>query len=320
MPYRFAITPGMLSICTEITHLLGKYEGLMSPIPQPQLRRLNRIKTIQGSLSIEGNSLSLDQVTDLIDDKKVIGPSKDILEVKNAITAYARLREYNPNSTQSIRAAHAILMKNLIKDAGQWRKGQVGIIKGTQVSHVAPPAKRIPGLMENLFSALKQNKSIHPLIRAATAHYEIEFTHPFSDGNGRIGRLWQQVHLLSHHPLFEYLSVESLIKKKQDDYYKALEKSDRMGNASVFVEFSLDVVLKSLKETLSALRPEPLNSKSRLEKAKEQFRTSFFTRRAYLDFFKILSTATASRDLKEGIDLKVLEKKGQHATTQYRFK
>jgi hypothetical protein len=142
----------MLQSCTEIGLLLGRYEGLMSPVPQPQLRRLNRIKTIQGSLAIEGNSLSLDQVTALFGDKKVLGPKKDVLEVTNAIHAYECLKDYKVHSTPSFRAAHKNLMNGLIPDAGKWRQGQVGIFKGSKVSHVAPPAKRVPQLMETLFA------------------------------------------------------------------------------------------------------------------------------------------------------------------------
>ncbi len=318
--FRFPITPEMLKACSDISLLLGRYEGLMSPVPQPQLRRSNRIKTIQGSLSIEGNSLSLSQVTAIFGDKKVLGPKKDVLEVKNAIEAYERLRSYHPFATNSFREGHRILMNGLIEDAGKWRRGQVGIIKGSKVSHVAPPAKRVPELMENLFSSLKKSKDLHPLVRAASAHYEIEFIHPFLDGNGRVGRLWQEVLLLSFHPLFEFLSVESIIKKRQDEYYTALEKSDREGNARLFVEFSLQTILSSLEEFLDELKPGPMTSTMRLEKAKEHFGSAEFSRINYLRFFKSLSTATASRDLKEGVDLKLLKKKGERAIARYLFK
>ena len=318
--FQLPLTPQMLTLCTEIGVLLGRYEGLMSPVPQPQLRRLNRIKTIQGSLAIEGNSLSLDQVTAIFGDRKVLGPKKDVLEVSNAIHAYDCLSDYRLYSTLSFRAAHKNLMKGLIPDAGLWRAGQVGIFKGSKVSHVAPPAKRVPQLMENLFADLKKSKNLHPLVRAASVHYEIEFIHPFSDGNGRVGRLWQGVHLLSFHPLFEFLSVESIVKDRQLEYYEALERSDREGSARIFVEFSLKTVLDALTEFLGEVRPAPLSSETRLEKAREHFGDLLFGRIDYIKFFKSLSTATASRDLKEGVDKKILKKIGERATARYIFK
>ena len=317
--FRFTVTPQMLKSCTEIGLLLGRYEGLMSPVPQPQLRRLNRIKTIQGSLAIEGNSLSLDQITALFGDKKVLGPKKDILEVTNAIKAYERLKDYKEYSTFSLRVAHKNLMDELIPDAGRWRQGQVGIFKGSKVSHVAPPAKRVPALMEKLFADLKITKTLHPLIRAASVHYEIEFIHPFSDGNGRIGRLWQAVHLLGYHPLFEFLSVESIVKDRQIEYYEALERSDHDGSARLFVEFSLQTILDSLSEFLAELKPAPLTAETRLEKAKEFFGNNQFGRIDYLKFFKSLSTATASRDLKVGVENRLLKKFGERALARYSF-
>jgi Fic family protein len=319
MTFRFPVTEKMLGYCSEISLLLGRFEGLSSPTPQPQLRRSNRIKTIQGSLSIEGNTLSLDQVTALFGDKRVLGPAKDVQEVKNAIKAYERLKDYKIFSTASLREGHKILMQGLISDAGKWRQGQVGIIKGSKVSHVAPPAKRVPELMEALFAELKKSQTLHPLLRAASAHYEIEFIHPFSDGNGRIGRLWQAAHLFHYHPLFEFLSVESIVKKRQAGYYEALENSDSEGNAKHFIEFSLQTILESLEEFLDQIKPEPLTAKTRLEKAREKFGKGQFSRQDYLKFFKTLSTATASRDLKEGVAQKQLKKTGEQATTRYVF-
>lgn len=250
----------------------------------------------------------------------MLGPKKDILEVTNAINAYQALPEYKPYSTQSFRLAHKNLMDGLVSDAGKWRQGQVGILKGSKVSHVAPPAKRVPFLMDDLFSGLKKSKQLHPLIKAASVHYEIEFIHPFMDGNGRIGRLWQAVHLLIFHPLFEFISVESIVKKRQAQYYKTLERSDQEGNARIFVEFSLQTVLDSLGEFIYDLKPAPLTADTRLEKAKDHFEKSEFGRIDYIKFFKSLSTATASRDLKQGVDEKILKKIGELSAARYIFK
>ncbi len=309
----------MLQSCAEISLLLGRYEGLMSPVPQPRLRRTHRIKTIQGSLAIEGNTLSLEQVTAVFDQKRVLGPKKEILEVQNAIETYQKMGQFKPHSIASFQAAHRLLMKGLIPDAGKWRKGQVGILKGSKVSHIAPPAPRVPDLMEQLFSTLNKSKNLHPLLRAAWVHYEVEFIHPFSDGNGRMGRLWQTVHLVSHHPLFEFLSVESIIRDRQREYYYALERSDKDGHAGTFVEFSLATMASALSEFINELRPGRVTASSRVDKAREHFGQLEFSRLDYLRFFKTLSTATASRDLKEGVESKRLRRSGERALTRYRF-
>jgi len=315
----FTLTPSMLSLCLEISKLLGKYEGLLSPKPQPQLRRISRIKTIQGSLSIEGNTLTLDQMTAIFDNKRVVGNKREIEEVKNAIRAYDDAPKFDPLSIKDLLKAHGILMKGIVPDAGKFRNSQVGILKGTKVSHVAPKANLVPELMDKLFLFLKTDKETHDFIKACVFHYELEFIHPFADGNGRIGRLWQHVILLNHHPLFEYVPVESAIKKHQKEYYKALEASDKAGSSEAFVEFSLKVMIEALNDYFDNLRPEPQTVDSRLELAKEHFGRKEFKRKDYLQYFKTLSTATASRDLDFGVTGKILKRMGTKAQTRYTF-
>lgn len=319
MNFKVTISPLILNLCTEITNILGRYEGLTASTPQPQLRRANRIKTIRGSVAIEGNTLSIDQVTTILNQKPVIGPQREILEVKNAIAAYEALKKFEPYSMKSFLLAHHTLMKGLVLDAGKWRKGQVGVLKGSQVSHLAPPASRVPALMEHLFKSLRVQADLHPLIRAAWIHYEIEFIHPFSDGNGRMGRLWQAVHLSQFHPLFEFLPVESTIKDLQREYYRALERSDKKGDPQDFIEFSLKSIQLALSTLLDELRPQPLTPDTRLEQARQHFKAKHFSRADYLKFFKTLSTATASRDLSLGVKTKRLKRKGDRALAQYRF-
>lgn len=315
----FTITPNMLLRCTEIMQLLGRYEGLMSPRPQPLLRRQNRIRTIRDSLAIEGNTLSLDQVSAIFDGKKVVGPSKEILEVTNAIKVYEKAPSFDPLSSKALLKAHGLLMKGLVEDAGKYRTTDVGILKGSKVSHLAPPARLVPGLMGDLFVCLRQEKAIHALVRSCIFHYELEFIHPFLDGNGRMGRLWQHVILLKFHPLFENLPVESLIKKHQKKYYEVLEKSDRAGDCSLFIDFTLGVILEALAEFLGDLKPEPVTVEDRLERAKVQFGKKEFSRKDYLAFFKSLSTATASRDLQHGVKKRLLKKSGDKALARYVF-
>ena len=309
----------MLSLSLEISKLLGKYEGLLSPTPKPQLRRENRIKTIQGSLSIEGNTLTLDQMTAIFENKRVVGSEREILEVKNAIEAYDQAKSFDPNKVKSLLSAHHTLMKGIIPNAGKFRGKQVGILKGTKVSHMAPKPEFVPQLMDDLFTFLKTDKESHAFIKACVFHYELEFIHPFLDGNGRIGRLWQHVILLNHHPLFEYVPVESVIRRRQKEYYKALETSDKAGSSNTFIEFSLEAMIEAINEYFDELRPEPQTTESRLELAKSHFRNREFKRKDYLQFFKTLSTATASRDLEAGVKQKILKRIGTKAQAHYLF-
>lgn len=219
----FHITPTILNLVSEITRLLGHYEGLHAPVPQPQLRRQNQIRTIQGSLAIEGNTLDLKQVTAVMEDKRVLGPKKDILEVQNAVQLYASFPKFNPLRAKDLLMAHSILMSGLTERAGKFRTGSVGILKGSKVSHLAPPANRVAVFMDDLFQFLKVDKNYSELIKSCIFHYEFEFIHPFMDGNGRMGRFWQHLILTKYNSVFEYIAIESLIKERQDSYYEALE-------------------------------------------------------------------------------------------------
>ncbi|MGE9293359.1 MAG: Fic family protein [Puniceicoccales bacterium] len=269
-------------------------------------------------MAIEGNTLNLDQVTALIEGKSVIGSQREIREVLNAIDVYDQMQAYDANNSASLRKAHRMMMGDLLNSAGAWRSGNVGIFKGTAVSHIAPPADRVPHLMEELFQFLKEDKH-HTLIKSAVFHYELEFIHPFEDGNGRLGRFWHSLLLTRYHPIFEYTPVESLIREHQSDYYEALGHADRVGDSTQFIEFSLDMVFHALENLMDAIRPEPATAETRLERAKGHFGDGEFTRKDYLKLFKGVSTATASRDLKAGVDGGHLRKHGERALTRYRF-
>ncbi|MCM2280987.1 MAG: Fic family protein [Bdellovibrionaceae bacterium] len=316
----FTLNPKMLRLCTEIARSLGRLEGLHVAKPEPKLRKSNRVRTIQASLAIEGNTLALDQVTAILEGKRVIGPQREILEVQNAIKAYDQIQSYNPHSAKSLKEAHGTLMRDLVEDAGKWRTKNVGIFQGAKVAHAAPQAKRVPDLMDQLFAFLKAEKDTHALILSAVFHYELEFIHPFSDGNGRIGRLWQTTLLTKFHPLFEFTPLESVIRNRQEAYYKALGLSDKAAIADPFIEFSLETIFEALEDLGAAIRPEPLTAEDRLEIAREQFRERSFSRKDYLAIFKAISTATASRDLAHGVQEKILEKTGEKALASYRFK
>ena len=315
----FTLTAQILNLVSEISRLLGRYEGLHLPIPQPMLRRQNQIRTIQGSLAIEGNTLDFDQVTAILENKKVLGPKKDILEVQNALSLYESLNDFKPTASKDLLKAHAILMRNLTEGAGKYRTGAVGILKGSKVSHIAPPASRVSGQIEDLLGFLKQDKDTSPLIKAAVFHYEFEFIHPFSDGNGRMGRFWQHLILAKYHPVFEYLPFESLVKERQADYYLAFEQSDKRGESTAFIEFSLETIKTTLREFLDQLKPAAETPVLRLSLARERFQQHEFSRKDYMQFLKTISTATASRDLALGVSKHILRKTGTTALAKYSF-
>lgn len=314
----FTITPEILRSVSQIERLIGRIEGLEQPKPQPHLRKSNRVRTVQGSLAIEGNTLDLDQVTALLEGKRVLGKKEEIAEVLNAIKVYDGLAGVDPLLVKSLLKAHRVMMGGLISGAGKWRSQNVGILKGSAVSHIAPKADRVPYLMDELFAFLK-DKELHPLIRSCVFHYELEFIHPFPDGNGRIGRFWHTLLLYHYHEVFEFIPIESLISDHQQDYYAALEASDKSGDSTVFVEFSLGMIRASLEDFLESFVPKPFTAEERVDRAKGHFGGAEFSRKDYLGLFKSISTATASRDLKQGIEDGVLVKKGDKALTKYRF-
>lgn len=314
----FEITALMLNEISRIERLIGRIESISAPKPQPHLRKSNRVLTVQGSLSIEGNTLALDQVTALLEGKTVIGKPSEIKEVLNAIDVYDKLPDFEPYSTDSFLSAHNQMMSELISSAGKWRRGHVGIFKGTAVSHIAPSADRVPHLIKDLFQFIKTSDQ-HPLIISCVFHYELEFIHPFEDGNGRIGRFWHTLLLYHYHPIFEFIPVESLIKAHQQEYYDVLEASDNAGHSNAFVEFALRMIRQSVADFVDALRPPPQTATSRLEQAKAQYSDHAFSRKDYIKLHKTISTATASRDLQQGVADGILEKSGEKAQTVYRF-
>lgn len=252
-----------------------------------------------------------------MENKRVIGPKKDVVEVLNAIEVYQNLGKYNPNNEQSFLKAHLKLMEGLLEQPGEYRKQGVGIVKGSQVAHLAPPFDNVPFLMKDLFKYLKKEDEIE-LIKSCVFHYEMEFIHPFIDGNGRMGRLWQTLILMEKHPLFEFLPFETLISNDQEKYYKALSESDKSGQSTKFIEYMLNVIDTSLSELLN-FSNRTLNEEDRLEYFVSLNKTEF-SRKDYMTIFKDISSATASRDLKKGVELALFEKFGERNKTIYRLK
>jgi Fic family protein len=214
--------------------------------------------------------------------------------------------------------SHEKLMYKLLEKPGRYRSTAVGIFKGDQLSKFSPPAKQVPILMGRLFKYLSADNETHPLIKACIFHYELEFIHPFADGNGRMGRLWQQLILMKHSQVFEYVPVESLIFKNQKKYYKALEDADKLGESTPFIEFSLQMIFESLRQYQIEFMPQKLNDKDRIQFALEFFGLKTFSRKEYQSLNKGISTATASRDLATAVANKELVKKGDKSTARYK--
>ena len=312
----YEITSSILKLITSISEKIGEVNANLLNKPSPKLRKQNRIKTIHSSLRIEGNTLTEEQITALLENKRVIGPKKDVVEVLKAIKIYENLDIYKPSNEKSFLKAHQDLMESLIEDAGKYRKQSVGIVKGSKIEHEAPPFGNLPYLMKDLFEYLKKSDEIE-LIKSCVFHYEMEFIHPFLDGNGRMGRLWQTLILMEKYPIFEFLPFETLMSNDQEKYYKALAESDKSGKSTQFIEYMLGVIDISISELLN-FNNRTLNEKDRLEYFVSLNKIQF-TRKDYMDIFKDISSATASRDLKKGTELKIFEKIGELNKTIYKL-
>ena len=313
----YDITPNILKRISSISEKIGEVNANYLSKQSPQLRKQNRIKTIHSSLQIEGNTLSEEQITALIENKRVIGPEKDVMEVLNAIKVYEKLKDYAYCSNKSFLKAHQQLMMGLIDSAGKYRKQGVGIVKGTKVEHIAPPHNNVPYLMNDLFQYLEDKEEL-TLIKSCVFHYEMEFIHPFLDGNGRMGRLWQTLILMSEYPVFEFLPFETLISQTQAEYYKSLALSDKVGKSTIFIEYMLGVIDKSLEGLLN-YNNRILKDIDRLEHFMN-LGIKEFTRKDYMNIFKDIASATASRDLRKGVELKMLEIVGSQNKTKYVIK
>lgn len=252
-PYK--ITPKIIDLVSKISEAVGSFYAQ----EELRLHRINRIKTIQGSLAIEGNTLTIDQITAILDGKPVIAPINEVQEIRNAIKAYELLETLNPNSLDDLLKVHLTMEAGLIHDAGYFRSGGVGVASGEEIIHYAPPAERVPQLMEDLFEWLNGTEE-HPLIKSCIFHYEFEFIHPFSDGNGRTGRLWQTLILANWRPVFKNLPIENIVYKYQKEYYKAIAISGGEDGCTPFIEFILGVI----DETLAIESNSPRSTRDKI--------------------------------------------------------
>ncbi|HNZ77481.1 MAG TPA: Fic family protein [Bacilli bacterium] len=255
----FTITNEMLLRSMSITEKLGRITSFQSLKRMPTLRRNNKIKSIHSSLVIEANSLSLDQVRDVIAGKIVIGPQKEIQEVKNAYKAYEMINEFDEYSEADLLKAHGILTYLTVDESGKYRNHGEGVFSGEQVIFVAPSQDLVPGLMNNLFNWLKNDNETPMLLKSCLFHYEFVFIHPFSDGNGRTVRLWQSVLLTKWNPIFEYIPIETRIQKYQSEYYDKIAECHKNGNSDRFVEFMLRLIDETLDEVIVNVSRETKN-------------------------------------------------------------
>ena len=245
----FTITNQILSYVASISEKIGLLAATSNMESKPHLRKNNRIKSIHSSLKIEANSLSLGQVRDVIDGKLVLGEQKEIQEVKNAYAAYEKFSEIDPYNMEDLKKFHGIMTKYVVNESGDVRRGEEGVFNGDECIFMAPPAKLVPQLMENLFCWMnKARNSVHPLILSSIFHYEFVFIHPFADGNGRMARLWHTAILSEWKPIFEYIPIESQIEKFQDEYYDSIAKCHVAGESTIFIEFMLSQIDKILDD------------------------------------------------------------------------
>ena len=244
----FTITDEILRLVSEISERVGELNVMLGErMPSPMLRKENQIRTIHSSLAIEHNSLSLQQVTDVINGKHVLGAPNEIQEVKNAVQVYQLMQSLDAFQEKDLLRAHGLMMADLVDNAGRYRKGGVGVFAGEQCIHMAPPADNVPFLMADLFEWISTTDT-HPLVSSCVFHYEFEFIHPFMDGNGRMGRYWQTMLLSRWKGIFAWLPVETIVKQHQQDYYDAIAQSDAQGNSTVFINFMLKCILQTINE------------------------------------------------------------------------
>jgi Fic family protein len=302
----------LLVVIAEKIGILGAHHLIQQ---SPKLRKDNRIKTIQASLQIEGNTLSVDQVSAVMEKKRVLGPKKDVAEVLNALKVYQQLNAFNPLKQSDFLKAHSLLLEGLIEKSGQYRKKGVAIVKGDKLEHMAPGHTMVPGLMNDLFGYVKTTEEV-ALVKSCVFHYELEFIHPFLDGNGRMGRLWQSLILMSEYPVFEFIPIETMIAQHQNDYYQVLSACDKEGKSTKFIDFMLSMIDKTIDQLLEDYQPKKLQESDRIRIFLEQCSTPF-SRKDYITYFPTLSTATASRDLRNAAEDRIIFKSGDKMKTVY---
>ena len=306
----FKITNEILDAITQIAELVGQVNATQGLSTNPTLRRSNRIRTIYSSLAIEQNTLNLEQVTAVLDGKRIIAPPKDIAEVKNAYEIYEMMDNLDPYSVDDMLKAHGVMTRELVEESGCFRSGPVGVVdKEGKVLHMGTLPAYVPDLVYELLEWVK-NSDIHMLIKSCVFHYEFELIHPFADGNGRIGRLWHTLLLTQWKPMFAWIPIESIIHDRQEDYYRAINKSNFDGESTAFIVFMLSAIKEALEEAVeTTVVTQKMSGKDlRLYKIEKFFdKNDCITNADIRQMFNV-SSATANRILAKMVDEGKLQK------------
>lgn len=292
----YTVTSKMVNLISAIMKQIGRLTSNSGLDNKPQLRRTNRINSIYSSLAIENNALSKNQVKDIVNGKLVVGPKRDILEVKNAIRVYDSILNINPFNENNLLKYHGMMMESLVDDSGKYRIGQEGVFDGDKVIHLAPPADRVDSLMNDLFNYLN-NYEENIFIKSSVFHYEFEFIHPFSDGNGRMGRLWQTCILTSEEEIFAYLPIESIIKERQQEYYDSITLSTKDGNSNIFIEFMLDSILETVNRIVEQASKQGQYQSVQVRKLLQVMNDDYpYTLRELLDLLEMKSRVSFKKN------------------------
>lgn len=298
----FEITNEIVDSVAQIAELVGHLTVTNQLTSNPTLRRSNRIRTIHGSLAIEQNTLSLEQVTAVLNGKHILAPPKDIAEVKNAYEIYDRLEDLDPYSVDDLLTAHGIMMRGLVEESGMFRTRPVGVVDSEgHVLHFGTLPQYVPDLVMELLDWVK-NSPVHMLVRSCVFHYELELIHPFADGNGRVGRLWHTLLLSKWNSAFAWLPVESIIHDRQQEYYNAINASNNEGESTIFIEFMLSAIKMALTEAIQADAGETDKDALRWKDIKEYLKTHDYIMNADVRELLGVSSATANRILSKLVD------------------
>lgn len=313
------MTGSIVELMMKISEGVGRVEGMSLAQPSPKLRHNNRVRTVQGSVGIEGNTCSVAQVEAISKGRLVPVSELEQIEVRNALEAYAALSSFDPTLIDSLLSAHAQLMGGgLMPGAGPFRTGAVEVYITEHRTRMMPYLDKVPGLMDGLFDYLRSSED-SLLLKSVRFHFEFVNIHPFFDGNGRMARLWQTRLLMQYHPIFEFLDVESMVFEHRPEYYAVIRQAQDEKNSSCFVEFMLRQILRSLSNLWKADWATTNTVGDRLERARQKLGSASFSRKDYLLLFKSISPVTASRDLKWGTDAGLLVRTGDKRTAEYRF-
>lgn len=299
----FEITNAILDDIAEIAELVGHVNASQDLSANPTLRRTNRIRTIYSSLAIEQNTLSLDQVTAVLNGKRVIAPPKDIAEVKNAYEIYEMMESLNPYSVDDLLSAHGVMTRGLVDESGCFRSGPVGVVdKQGNILHFGTLPDYVPGLVMELLNWVRES-DFHMLIKSCVFHYELELIHPFADGNGRIGRLWHTLLLTQWKPMFAWLPVESIIHDRQDEYYQAINRSNNEAESTIFIEFMLSAMKEALMEAVQVRNTENMSREDQRWYQIKRFlkKNGTITNADVREMFRV-SSSTANRILAKMTD------------------